>query len=349
MAKPLFNILNEVSEADLAAIPPARAGAQFKRFAKSRGSASTLSLLTGPKANAKVNRNETSPNPLARTSLQATLALSPSSTSGVADTCGHCSTPGCRENCLSDAGRFSSDDAQRAQRTRTEFAALHPDLFLAHLRDTQRQHAEDAWAAGLHPVIRRNTLSDIPWHRLQTAPTLIGEYEQRPSGIHIPKEHKDLPGMTTSEYSKENMRDVVQKEEEIPYESVKITRIVSELTTAPRIQQVLESGGNVAVPVEKKKKEAPHPFVTLEDKQGRTVTAPTFDMDRDDARWADPERGHLGILTEKEKGSFGSGAFGLNPHTNRFGFIRPHTEGSAEDVPVSLRKRNDHFQDGHGR
>lgn len=346
MAIPLFRVLSQVSEADLNAIPPARAGAQFKRFAASMGASENLKLLTGPTANAKVRRNATSPNPLARASLQATLSLSPSNTSGVVDTCGHCSTPGCRENCLSDSGQFSSDQAQRAQKVRTVFAAEHPDLFLAHLRDQQRQHAEDAWANQLHPVFRRNTLSDIPWHRLPTAPTLIGEYEERPSGIHVPSELAHLPGATTSEYSKENMRDVVDKEEEIPYKSVKITPSVSELTTAPRIQQVLESGRNVAVPVEKKKKDAPHPFLTVEDSQGRTVTGPTFDMDRDDARWADQEKGHMGVLTEKARGTMGSGAYALNPHTNRYGFIRPHTAGSAESVPVRLR--NSHFRNGMG-
>lgn len=349
MAKPLFNILSEVSEADLAAIPPARAGAQFAKFAASRGAASTLNLLTSPNANRKTKKNATSPNPMARVSLQATLALSPANTSGVADTCGHCSTPGCRENCLSDSGQMSGDAQQRAQRVRTEFAALHPDWFLAHLRDQQRAHAEVAYANQLHPVIRRNTTSDIPWHKLPTAATLIGEYEELPSGIHVPKALQHLPGMTTSEYSKENMRDVVEKEEEIPFKSVSITPSVSELTTAPRIQQVLESGRNVAVPVAMKKKEEPQPIMTIEDKQGRTVTAPTFPMDRDDARWADPERGHIGVLREKEKGTFGSGAYALNPHTNRAGFVRPNIPGTEAEVPVTLRNRGAHFQEGHGR
>ena len=286
---------------------------------------------------------------MARASLQATLALSPANTSGVADTCGHCSTPGCRENCLNDTHNMSRDDAQRAQRVRTEFAALHPDWFLAHLRDQQRAHAERAYANQLHPVIRRNTLSDIPWHKLPTAAILIGEYEEHPSGIHVPKALQHLPGMTTSEYSKENMRDVVEKEEEIPFKSVSITPSVSELTTAPRIQQVLESGRNVAVPVAKRPKDPVHPFTTVEDAQGRSVTAPSFSMDEDDARWADQQRGQIGILTEKRPGHYGTGAYALNPHTNRYGFIRENKPGVEEDVPVTLRNRNSHFQEGHGR
>lgn len=346
MATPFFKILQQVSEADLRRIPPSRAGAQFKQFAQSRGSSRNLQLLVGQKANTKTNKNETSTNPLAQRGLQATLALAPAGTSGVTDTCGSCSTPGCRENCLSDAGRFSNDASQRAQRNRTEFGVEYPDLFLAHLRDSQRSHAEEAWAAGLHPVFRRNTLSDIPWHDLPTAPTLIGEYEEHPSGIMIPKDLQHLPGASTSEYTKEDMRGVVDKEKDIPYRSVNLTRSVSELTTSPRIEQVLEGGGNVAVPVAKKKKDAPHEFLTVEDSSGRTVTAPTFDMDRDDARWADPEKGHIGVLTEKERGSFGSGAYALNPHTNRFGFVRPHTAGQASDVPVNIRRQ--HFDAGHG-
>ena len=88
--------------------------------------------------------------------------------------------------------------------------------------------------------------------------------------------------------------------------------------------------------------------MTVEDRQGRTVTAPTFDMDRDDARWADQEKGHMGVLTEKRRGAFGSGAYALNPHTNRYGFVRPHIAGQVEDVPVSLQRRS-HFDLGHGR
>lgn len=346
MVRPLFPILNQVSEADLRAIPPARAGAQFRKFATDRGASPGLTLLTRQRSNAKTNRNATSSNPIARASLQATVTLSPAATSGIVDVCGHCSTPGCREECLSDSGRFSSDASQRAQRIKTEYAALHPDWFLALMRDEQRQHAEEAWAQQLHPFIRRNTLSDIPYHRLQTAPTIIGEYEEHPSGIHIPKELQHLPGMTTSEYSKENMRDVVDKEEDIPFRSVHITPSVSELTTAPRIQQVLESGRNVAIPVAKGKKEEPHPFLVVEDTKGRTVTGETFNMDRDDARFADEERGKMGVLTEKEQGNFGSGAYSLNPHTGRYGFIRPHTPGQPEDVPIRLR--NSHFRDGIG-
>jgi hypothetical protein len=346
MVKPLFKTLQEVSDTDLGAIPPARGGAAFKKFAQSEGASPNLQLLTGQKSNTKTKKNETSTNPMARLSLQATLALAPAATSGVTDTCGSCSTPGCRENCLSDSGHFSQDAAQRAQVIRTKFAHLHPDLFLAHLRDSQRAHAEDAWQNGLHPVFRRNTLSDIPWHKLPTAPTIIGDFEKHPSGIMIPKELKHLTGATTSEYSKETMRDAVDKEETIPYKGVHITGSVSELTTAPRIQQVLESGRNVAVPVIKTRKEEPHPFMVIEDKAGRTITAPTFNMDRDDARWADPERGHIGALTEKLQGNFGTGAYALNPHSNRFGFVREHRAGAAADVPVAIRRA--HFDLGHG-
>jgi hypothetical protein len=345
MAKPLFPILNQVSEADLASIPPARAGAQFRKFAESMGSSPNLELLTRQKANAKTRKNETSPNPMARRALQATLSLSPASTSGVVDTCGSCSTPGCRENCLSDSGQFSNENAQRAQRVRTSFAAEHPDLFLAHLRDSQRAHAEDAWANDLHPVFRRNTLSDIPWHRLQTAPTLIGEYEMHPSGIMVPKDLQHLTGATTSEYSKENMRDVVDKEEEIPFKGVHITPSASELTTPARMRQVLESGRNIAVPVDKSKEEPIHPFLSVGD-ENDSVTAPTFDMDRDDSRWADRERGHFGVLAEKKQGNFGNGTYTLNPHTNKWGFIKPNTPGNAEDVPVRIRRH--HFDAGHG-
>jgi hypothetical protein len=69
-------------------------------------------------------------------------------------------------------------------------------------------------------------------------------------------------------------------------------------------------------------------------------------MDRDDSRWADRERGHFGVLAEKKQGPFGGGAYTLNPHTNKWGFIKPNTPGNAEDVPVRIRRH--HFDTGHG-
>lgn len=344
MVQPLQRILEGVSEAEVRAISPHRARAHFSRFAIERGGGRNLTMLSIPDANAKIKKNATSPNPMARLSLQASVNLAPAGTSGVADVCGSCSTPGCRANCLSDSGRFSGDSAQRAQRIRTEFLAEHPDHAMALLLDEQHQHAENAWAQGLHPTIRRNTLSDVPWHELPAASALIGDFEEAPSGLSLPKEIKHLPGMTTTEYTKADMRDVVAKEKPIPFRSVSLTRSVSELTTAGRAKQVLESGGNLAVPVSNPEVLKDSPLASLQFKGG-SVTAPHFNMDRDDARWADPERGHFGILREKKRGTFGSGAYALNPHDNTFGFVKEAQPGT--ETPVGIRGRA--FREGHGR
>jgi len=51
-------------------------------------------------------------------------------------------------------------------------------------------------------------------------------------------------------------------------------------------------------------------------------------------------------LAEKKQGNFGNGTYTLNPHTNKWGFIKPNTPGNAEDVPVRIRRH--HFDAGHG-
>ena len=335
---PLFRHLAQVSEQDLSAIPPFRARGHFSKFAKSRGASEDLPLLTSPFSNAKVLKNQTSPNPLARLSAQFTQNLAPAGTSGVTDVCGSCSTPGCRANCLSDSGHMSGEAPQRAQRLRTEYAVEHPDMYTALLRDETRAGAEDAWAKELHPVFRYNTLSDTAYKRLPAAPTLIGAYEKHPSGIHIPKTLAHLPGATFSDYSKENMRGPLGKPSpKEPFSNTTTAHSASELTTTARVREVLAEGKNVIFPVDKPKKQAPHPYTTFTDRSGDSVTAPSFSADRDDARWADPERGQFGILSEKKQGSFaGKDASGknivINPHTNDAGFIRPNTEGTKVQV-----------------
>ena len=338
---PLFRDLEQVSEQDLGSIPSFRAKAHFARFAKSRGASSNLTLLTSPFSNAKILKNQTSPNPLARMSAQFTMNLAPAGTSGVTDVCGSCSTPGCRANCLSDSGHMSGEAPQRAQKIRTEYATEHPDMFLAQLRDETRAGAEQAWGEDLHPVFRYNTLSDTAFKRLPTSPTLIGDYVKKPSGIAVPRDFAGLPGATFSDYSKENMRGPLGKPSpKEPYSNVSTAHSASELTSAARVREVLGEGGNVIFPVDKGKKEAPHPYTTFTDKSGDSVTAPSFSADRDDARWADPEEGQFGILSEKKQGAFaGKDASGkpnvINPHTNDAGFIRPNTAGTKLRAIIS--------------
>jgi hypothetical protein len=338
---PLFRDLEQVSEQDLGNIPPFRAKGHFGKFAKSRGASSNLTLLTSPFSNAKILKNQTSPNPLARLSAQFTMNLAPAGTSGVTDVCGSCSTPGCRANCLSDSGHMSGEAPQRAQRIRTEYATEHPDMFLAQLRDETRAGAEESWGNELHPVFRYNTLSDTAFKRLPTSPTLIGDYVKKPSGIAVPRDFAGLPGATFSDYSKENMRGPLGKPSpKEPYPNVSTAHSASELTSAARVREVLGEGKNVIFPVDKSKKEAPHPYTTFTDKSGDSVTAKSFDSDRDDARWADPEEGQFGILSEKKQGAFaGKDATGkpnvINPHTNDAGFIRPNTEGTRIRAIIS--------------
>lgn len=340
---PFFHELNQVSEADLNRIPAGRGGAQFSKWLIDQGRNPGLTLLTSPKGNTKIKKNMTSPNPMARLSYQATMNLSPARSSGVTDTCGSCSTAGCRNNCINDTYQMSGPDQQAAQINRTKFGVLHPDLFLAMLRDELSDHSEQGYARELHPVARLNTVSDTAFHRLKVAPIIIGNYAKTPQGLHLPKEIRHLPGMTFNEYSKEGMRDVRGVPEPNPvYANHHIAYSASELTTAGRVDELLKQNKNVYFPVDRSKGPASvHPNTTFKDlKTGAEVTAPSFDADRDDARWADPEKASFGIFAEKKRGNYSKGLI-INPHTNEHGFIRENIP--AQNVSLSRKLNSDQF------
>jgi len=339
---PFFHVLNQVSEAEVNAIPVGRGGAQFAKYAKAHGSSRSLNLLTPESSNAKTAKNQKSVNPMARLSSQTTMALSPADKSGVTNTCGTCTSKGCYNNCLNDANQMSGAPQQRAQVNRTGFAVEDPAMFIAHLRDSLNTHAEDAYAQGLHPVARLNTLSDTAFERLKAAPAIYGRYVDRPSGLRtaLPKEIQHLPGMTFSEYTGENMRGP-RGVPEAPHPFSNIHKIYSakEHTTLERAHELLSQGLNVTLPVVKGPKDPVHPvhrFVDISGgpSHGKYLDAPAYNADRDDARWADPEEGHFAVLTEKRPGNFaGKDASGnkkiINTHDNSAGFIRENIAGES--------------------
>ena len=334
-----FEVLNQVSEADLNAVPPFRARSQFDKWLISRGGKAGMVWLT--KEQAKTAKNRTSPNPLARLALQATFNLKPARSSGVMDVCGACSSPGCRSNCLSDTGRFSSAAAQNVQQKHAEFMLEDPLHALALHRDEFAQHAEDAYAAGMHPVARFNTLSDIPYHLLQSAPAIIGRYVNVPKGIERPKLLRGLPGATFMDYTGANMRGATGKPEPaLPLPNVFLHRSVKEWTTNARIKELADQRLNVALPVDLGKNDPIPSHITREDPAGgEPLTLRAYDSDRDDSRWADPEEGQFGALREKHAGSMQGKGVVINPHNNERGFIVPATPGTEEMVPVSIRTR----------
>lgn len=334
-----FDVLNEVSESELNAVPVHRGRAQFDKYLKDRGRPTGMTWLT--RENAKTAKNRTSPNPLARFALQATFNLKPARSSGVMDVCGACSSPGCRSNCLSDSGRFSSKAAQNTQQVHTEFMHDDPLHALALMRDEFGQLAEHAYANGLHPVARFNTLSDIPHYLLRSAPAMIARYAEIPKGIDRPEALRGLPGATFMDYTGADMRGARGKPEPaLPFPNVFLHRSVKEWTTNSRIKELAEQGLNVALPVDLGKTDSIPGHITRADPAGgASITLPTYDSDRDDSRWADTEQGHFGVLREKKAGSMQGKGVTINEHNNERGFIVPATPGTEDMVPVSIRTR----------
>jgi hypothetical protein len=143
--------------------------------------------------------------------------------------------------------------------------------------------------------------------------------------------------MTFNEYSKENMRDVRGVPEPDPvYAHHHIAHSASELTTAGRVAELIKQNRNVYFPVDRSRGPAHvYPYTTFKDlKTGAEVTAPSFDADRDDARWADPEKASFGVFAEKKRGHYSKGLI-INPHTNEHGFIRENIPGQN----VSLSRK----------
>lgn len=131
-------------------------------------------LLTKPEDNTKFNKTS---------AIVYGLSLAQSDMSGY-NTC-RFSTAGCRQGCVSFAGKGELATVQGGRIRRTQFLAEYPDAFCTLLMF----EIERVWAKhGSNARVRLNTFSDIPWERV------------------LPEVFERFPAISFYDYSKWNRR-----------------------------------------------------------------------------------------------------------------------------------------------
>lgn len=275
----------------------------------------------------KLEHNDTSGIGRVMTSQQWIQYLQPSTASGLkiaGATCNTCGseTKGCKGACLAGSGQLGLTGGHIAKQARTSFAIEEPAQYLGLLHAEIGAKERAANRAGRSPVIRLNGTSDVGWHRIPAGEVLIGS----------------RPTTQFSEYTKFNTRDVVDREDPIPYDNYHIIHSITENTTVPRIRQITGAGRNVAVPFAVKKGVDIPDAMTLTDKQGRSIDLPVVKENRQsvgdlhDMRHLDRKEGGIVALRAKEITQGGRrGVFDTS------GFIRPiqFAEGVSSNMEAS--------------
>jgi hypothetical protein len=228
------------------------------------------------------------------------------------NTCGS-NTKGCTAACLGGSGQLGLASGEIAKEARTSMAWNEPAKYLGLLHNQIGQRERVAAREGRAPIMRLNGTSDIGFHRLPSAPIILGS----------------RPGTLFSEYTKFNTGGVVAKEDSNDYDNYRWIHSITENTTVGRIKQIVETQTergrrNVAVPFNMKKGDPVPDVMTLGDKSGSSIDLPVVKVggqsvgDLHDMRVRDPEEGGVVALRAKEITQGGKrGVFDTR------GFIRP--------------------------
>lgn len=338
------DILNSVSEAEYRTYDVSRAMAEWQSYKASHPlgghRARNLTLTSSGEDNTKMRKNADHPNPMMRATDEIALNLSQDVSSGIVNTCAGCSTPGCRAMCNAESGKFgmpldaATAHAARGKHLRTGFLVENPAAFGALLAHELRQRTYASRSIGRIPVARLNTWSDIPWHKTTLGPIIMGDMST-PHRDAI-GEWKNQPALYHANYTKEYTLGDQWKSPDLVYPNNYLGHSVSELTQVPLIKQGLDEGATFFVPVEMKPSQEKPEELTVSDRQGRAVSAPSFDADTADAIIFHGRPAALGVLRNKVTPSWKGGAGNIH------GFIRSlRPEGPSErwvpPTPVSVR------------
>jgi hypothetical protein len=228
------------------------------------------------------------------------------------NTCGS-NTKGCTAACLGKSGQLGLASGEIAKEARTSMAWNEPAKYLGLLHNQIGQRERVAAREGRTPIMRLNGTSDVGFHRLPSAPIILGS----------------RPGTLFSEYTKFNTGDVVDHEDSNDYSNYNWIHSITENTTTNRIKQIVETQTergrrNVAVPFNMKKGDAVPDAMTLTDRAGSSIDLPVVKVggqsvgDLHDMRVRDPQEGGVVALRAKEIVQDGKrGVFDTR------GFIRP--------------------------
>lgn len=262
----------------------------------------------------KLDHNDTSGIDSVLGSHQWIQYMQPANASQIpgCNTCGS-NTKGCTAACLGKSGQLGLASGEIAKEARTAMAWHEPAKYLGLLHNQIGQRERVAAREGRAPIMRLNGTSDVGFHRLPSAPVILGS----------------RPGTLFSEYTKFNTGDVVAKEDSNDYANYNWIHSITENTTVGRIKQIVQTQTerghrNVAVPFNMKKGDSVPDVMRLGDRSGSSIDLPVVKVggqsvgDLHDMRVRDPQQGGVVALRAKEIVQDGKrGVFDTR------GFIRP--------------------------
>jgi hypothetical protein len=346
MAKKAFDILSEASPEAVEYYSDPKGGlpeAQeaFRKISTGTENRRTPGTFGGQNPflltmdSAKLEHNSTSGLRKVQRSLQAIQYLDPSDSSGLCNTCGS-ETKGCSAVCLRESGRMGKiPGVGHAPHVRTNFLVQEPEKYLGLLNHSIARHEALARRMDKQSIVRLNGTSDIDFDRLPAGAVLIGGH----------------PRTTFSEYTKHGTRDVLPQETASPFKNYYRIHSLSENTTAGRIRQITEAGGNMAAPFYTPSKGFEFPDeMRITDKRGDSVDLPVVKEtvgrgkaarrvsvgDLHDQRVHDPQIGGIVALRYKVP---------TNPEVGSM----PDSHGFVRDIEVPDRSKQVYFGMGAPR
>lgn len=163
--------------------------------------------------------------------LTGILYLSPSTLSGVGNTCPWAGT--CKEACLNSAGRGAFNSVQAARIKKTRWFFSDRNAFMERLFEDCKALVRKAKRAGMLPCIRLNGTSDLAFHRLI-----------------VPSQGKTLmecfPTVPFYDYTK-SAKKALDNAKGIHAPNYYVTFSRDSQANESECEQVLRAGGNVSV------------------------------------------------------------------------------------------------------
>lgn len=163
--------------------------------------------------------------------LTGILYLSPSTLSGVGNTCPWAGT--CKESCLNSAGRGAFNSVQASSIKKTRWFFSNRNAFMEQLFQDCKALVRKAKRAGMLPCIRLNGTSDLAFHRL-IVPS---------KGLTL---MQLFPSVPFYDYTK-SAKKALDNAKGIHPQNYHVTFSRDSQANETECEQVLRAGGNVSV------------------------------------------------------------------------------------------------------
>lgn len=230
--------------------------------------------------------------------LTGILYLAPHNISGH-QVCANASE-GCKAACIYSAGMGVYNNVQRGRINKTKWFFGERDTFMARLVKNIETLVRKAKRENLIPAIRLNGTSDIPWEKITC----------ERSGIKFRNVMRAFPEIEFYDYTK-----IIGRKSALALPNYHLTFSLAEDNDADA-KIAIEQGYNVAVVMNTKRSEA---------KPETWGGYPVVDGDAIDARFLDPDGGHVVALFAKGQGTKDS-----------TGFVRDKNGGFEDNIKLKV-------------